>query len=118
MAVAVLSPGFQEEFSHIRTPETENGQRSAGSWGTPSPDYRGDPRESDSDSSQQEEEDKMEVRRYLCCLEVDLGSASCHPRADGRLQLPACRGYSWRPQGWFSYIGIQWNVLLEGCDLS
>lgn len=58
--MAVLSPGFQEEFSHIRPPEIENGQRSAGSWGTPSPDYRGDPRESDSDSSEQEEEDKME----------------------------------------------------------
>ncbi|KAG8576791.1 hypothetical protein GDO81_009974 [Engystomops pustulosus] len=63
MAVAVLSPGFQEEFSHIRRPAMEKQQRvpSAGSRGTPSPDYYGDPRECDSDSSEQEE-DKMEVQ--------------------------------------------------------
>ncbi|XP_072003581.1 leucine-rich repeat and guanylate kinase domain-containing protein [Engystomops pustulosus] len=63
MAVAVLSPGFQEEFSHIRRPAMEKQQRvpSAASRGTPSPDYYGDPRECDSDSSEQEE-DKMEVQ--------------------------------------------------------
>ncbi|KAM3926674.1 leucine-rich repeat and guanylate kinase domain-containing protein [Leptodactylus fuscus] len=57
MAVAVLSPGFQEDFTYT---ETERRERSAGSWGTPCPDYLGDPGESDSDSSEQEEEDKME----------------------------------------------------------
>ncbi|XP_040271682.1 leucine-rich repeat and guanylate kinase domain-containing protein [Bufo bufo] len=56
MAVAVLSPAFQEEFSHVRPPDMESARSS---WGTPSPDYCGDPRESDSDSSEQEE-DKME----------------------------------------------------------
>ncbi|XP_073508589.1 leucine-rich repeat and guanylate kinase domain-containing protein isoform X2 [Phyllobates terribilis] len=62
MAVAVLSPRFQEDFSHIRPPEMETEQRarSAGSWGTPSPDYCADPRESDSDSSEEDEEGKME----------------------------------------------------------
>ncbi|XP_073437082.1 leucine-rich repeat and guanylate kinase domain-containing protein [Dendrobates tinctorius] len=64
MAVAVLSPRFQEEFSHIRSPEMETEQRagSAGSWGTPCPDYCADPRESDSDSSEEDEEGKMEER--------------------------------------------------------
>ncbi|XP_075711214.1 leucine-rich repeat and guanylate kinase domain-containing protein isoform X2 [Rhinoderma darwinii] len=59
-AAAVLGSGFQEEFCHIipREMEAEQRERSAGTWGTPSPDYCGDPRESDSDSSEQE--DKME----------------------------------------------------------
>ncbi|KAM4037801.1 leucine-rich repeat and guanylate kinase domain-containing protein isoform 1-T1 [Anomaloglossus baeobatrachus] len=61
MAVAVLSPGSQEDFSHIRPPEmeTEQSEGRAGSWGTPSPDYCADPRESDGDSSEEDEEGKM-----------------------------------------------------------
>ncbi|XP_040199247.1 leucine-rich repeat and guanylate kinase domain-containing protein [Rana temporaria] len=56
MAMTLLSPGLPEEFSFVSARDLE--ERSDGGWGSPSPDNWRDPRESDSESEQQE--DSME----------------------------------------------------------
>lgn len=60
--MTLLSPGLPEEFSFVSARDLE--ERSDGGWGSPSPDNWRDPRESDSESEQQE--DSMEVRRAGC----------------------------------------------------